>query len=221
MDILTVSLLILIIGVCTFILGKATEVIFRAKVMRSITKKDYGVFGLVSKDQKNIRLFLVNLDKFTITHNNKIWTCQKKKIYRIDSPEKQFTADKGTTRFVEGVPLVFVDDTSLIPLDFYTDAGAVSPYETGATFTAWINNQIAKNMAAFKQQQMLFYVAIMAAAIAAYFGFQAMDVATKANANSQAVVDKLNILYPYDPETQTYQNMPQTTPSSNNIVVVG
>jgi hypothetical protein len=142
------------VGVLTFLMGRLLDTHFRAKVMRMITKKDYGILGIASQDRKNIRKVVVNFEKSIVKLGHQVWVIQSGRVYRQEKPEQGFSFQnsKGEIainvfRYEEGVPMLYVDSTNLKPLDFYpTAAGAVPPEEIGSWLSSWVANQVAKGM---------------------------------------------------------------------------
>jgi hypothetical protein len=182
------SLVALVIGV---LIGMFMNPLFRAKTLRSLTKKEYGILALVSKDKRSSRLFVVNFNEFVLAVAGKKWAGVGGRIYREDAPEKGFYTNDKMVKYREGVPIVYVDDESLTPLEFWSDAGKVSPDEVGSVYTAWVNNQIAKGQARGQQNLQLFLIiAILAAVGAAYFGYQtnAKAEALQAQVSSDHVI---------------------------------
>lgn len=145
---------IFMIGVMAFIVGRILDTHFRAKLMRMITKKDYGILGIASQDRKNIRKVVVNFEHSVIKLGSQVWVIQSGRIYRQEKPETGFSFQnsKGeisvdTFRYEEGIPILYVDITNLKPLNFYPqETGKVPPEELGSFLSSWIANQIAKGM---------------------------------------------------------------------------
>ena len=144
----------LFLGLFAFIIGRIMDTHYRAKLMRMITKKDYGILGIASQDRKNIRKIVVNYENSIIKLGSQVWVIQSGRIYRQEKPETGFSFQnsKGeisvdTFRYEEGVPILYVDITNLKPLNFYPqDSGKVPPEELGSFLSSWIANQIAKGM---------------------------------------------------------------------------
>jgi hypothetical protein len=145
---------LLIIGMLTFILGRLLDTHFRAKVMRIVTKRDYGILAIASQDRKNIRKVVVNFEHSVIKLGNDVWVIQSGRIYRQEKPETGFSFQNArgeisvdTFRYEEGIPILYVDITNLKPLSFYPqETGKVPPEELGSFLSSWIANQIAKGM---------------------------------------------------------------------------
>ena len=145
---------LLIIGMLTFILGRLLDTHFRAKVMRIVTKRDYGILAIASQDRKNIRKVVVNFEHSVIKLGNDVWVIQSGRIYRQEKPETGFSFQNSrgeisvdTFRYEEGIPILYVDITNLKPLNFYPqETGKVPPEELGSFLSSWIANQIAKGM---------------------------------------------------------------------------
>ena len=142
------------LGLFTFFIGRILDTHFRAKIMRTLTKKDYGILGIASQDRKNIRKVVVNFEHSIIKLGSQVWVINSGRIYRQEKPETGFSFQNSrgelsvdTFRYEEGVPILYVDITNLKPLNFYPqETGKVPPEELGSFLSSWIANQIAKGM---------------------------------------------------------------------------
>jgi hypothetical protein len=144
----------LFLGLFAFFVGRILDTHFRAKIMRTLTKKDFGILGIASQDRKNIRKVVVNFEHSIIKLGNQVWVINSGRIYRQEKPETGFSFQNArgelsvdTFRYEEGVPILYVDITNLKPLNFYPqETGKVPPEELGSFLSSWIANQIAKGM---------------------------------------------------------------------------
>lgn len=192
------SVSLLLIGLLTFFLGRILDTHFRAKIMRTITKKDYGILGIASQDRKNIKKVVVNFEHSVIKLGSSVWVIQSGRIYRQEKPETgfSFVNSKGeimvdTFRYEEGVPILYVDITNLKPLNFYPqETGKVPPEELGSFLSSWIANQIAKGMNVINEYRtfliIIIVLAIVILTIDAYILMKLGDVQTAVNAGMAA-----------------------------------
>lgn len=192
------SCAILIIGALTFILGRIMDTHFRAKLMRMITKKDYGILGIASQDRKNVRKVVVNFEHSVIKLGSQVWVIQSGRIYRQEKPETGFSFQnsKGeisvdTFRYEEGIPILYVDITNLKPLNFYPqETGKVPPEELGSFLSSWISNQIAKGMNVINEYKtfllILIVLSIILLTLDAYILMKLGDVQTAITAHAAA-----------------------------------
>ena len=187
-----VGILAIIVGA---VIGKLMDVYFRAKLLRRITKKNYGILGIVSKDWKNIKKILVNFDKDLIKIGDAVWVLKGSQIYREDHPEKGFQVTHDILKWEEGVPTAYVNYETIKPLDFFSEGGKTRPEETGAILLAWVENQIAKRMAQLRMIQTFLIIIIIAGALGAYFSFQSMNTLSELNKKVDSISEKVNILY--------------------------
>jgi len=187
-----------VLALVFFLLGRIADTHFRAKVMRMITKKDYGILGIASQDRKNIRKIVVNFEKSVIKLGSQVWVIQSGRIYRQEKPETGFSFQnsKGelsvdTFRYEEGIPILYVDITNLKPLNFYPqETGKVPPEELGSFLSSWIANQIAKGMNVIAEYKtfllIIIVLAILILTLNVYILMKLGDLTT-AQAAAQAV----------------------------------
>jgi len=171
--IITAGFSMVVLALVFFLLGRIADTHFRAKVMRMITKKDYGILGIASQDRKNIRKIVVNFEKSVIKLGSQVWVIQSGRIYRQEKPETGFSFQnsKGelsvdTFRYEEGIPILYVDITNLKPLNFYPqETGKVPPEELGSFLSSWIANQIAKGMNVIAEYKTFLLIIIVLAIV--------------------------------------------------------
>lgn len=192
------SISLLIVGLLTFFLGRVLDTHFRAKMLRMITKKDYGILGIASQDRKNIKKVVVNFEKSVVKLGTSVWVIQSGRIYRQEKPETgfSFVNSKGeilvdTFRYEEGLPILYVDITNLKPLNFYpVEGGKVPPEELGSFLSSWIANQIAKGMNVIAEYKtfllIIIVLAIVILTLDAYILMKLGDVQTAVNAANTA-----------------------------------
>ena len=145
----------------SFLVGKWLDPFWRAKTLRNFTKKNYFIIYKVPKDRKRLTPFVVNVDKGLIQHKGSMWICSRGKIYEEKAPEK--TTDlknDNITLWREGVPVVFLSEDSLLPLDFEEMTTEIKPEEVDAVLSGWVANQTFKD-AFMKNQQTMMLLAVL------------------------------------------------------------
>ena len=163
------------------VVGKMLDPLFRAKIFRTVLKKDFGCLGILSPDTKTIKLVVVNFSKDVIEHKGKVWIILKDRIYRHDKPERGFSLTRPNlpVKWIEGVPVLYVNELSYEPIDLAGTTGEVRPDEVNSVFSSWINNQLAKALAkilsTFKNQQQLLIVCCVLSLLAAGVGYLTMQ----------------------------------------------
>jgi hypothetical protein len=171
--------------------GKLLDVFFRAKLLRMITKKEWGILAIMSPDTKSVQMVVVNFSKDIITVKGKVWIVLKDRIYRHDKPERGISMTSTTIpiKWIDGIPILYVNETSYLPINIQGTQGEVRPEEVNSVFSSWINNQLAKMLAkvmsSFKNMQTLLMITCVLALLAAgvaYLAFQNTN-------NIQATVD--------------------------------
>lgn len=198
--ILAMSLLAVIAAVIAYVAGKYTDPIARAKMLRRVLRKNYITIGVVSKDHKTVRYKCWNAKSDVMNVNGKLWVGQENRIYRKDKTEEGFGINENTPiHFEEGVPVIYVDEDTIKPIDFYPEKEVVKPAGLSEALNAWNLNQLAKGLAQVQQLQLLLYVILAIAAIGAYFAFDADGKAAKALDASTWTVNTLNSSTVFNP----------------------
>jgi len=176
-----------------WIIGRAMDLHYRAKLMKQFFKKDYGLVGLVSKDWKTIKYRIANFSKDYIqVGKNEVWIIESSHIYRQDKPEKGFYAEEHNVKWEEGVPVIYVDRDNLKPIDFYPQTGNVKPEQVGAVLNAWVANAMAKGALAMKNQQMMLLICILVGLLAFGMAYMAWQGVNQTNAKLDIITNALN-----------------------------
>jgi hypothetical protein len=205
---------VLVLG--AFFIAKWSDIYWQIKQKRKYLKKDFHLACIVSKDMKNITPKIFNPEQSTIWHDGKVYTVEKRRIYRKDKPEDGFMVPK--PKFEEGIPVIYIDDESFRPLDFdFTTPTVAKPGEAGAILKSWEVNAAAKAMVSaydkMKQQAMFVMIILGLCVLIAglvYFTYTAADNSNKQLANQQVQITEIHdYLMPPPPN---YTN--STTPSA-------
>ena len=140
--------------------------VMRCKVLRKVTRQNYGVVNFVGKGSKIISK-IKNFDYSLIWRQKDCWVLTKDRIYQMTkdgnaaNDGKRLDAE-GVVTIVETVPVLFVDMDSMEPLSLSTgDRIPVYPSEIGPSLKAWVDNQRAKMLQVRKTSDILIYVAII------------------------------------------------------------
>lgn len=104
------------------------------KIMKFITKKNYGVVVIVAG--KTMIDMIKNLDKDYIKINDIIYIIQKSRIYYNDGVTSQ-PIDANAVKFSAGIPFIYLDVNSLTPLSFEKDDLNITPEEISAPLKAY------------------------------------------------------------------------------------
>lgn len=196
MDVNTIILIMVWVVIALgagWIIGRAMDLHYRAKLMRQFMKKDFGLVGLVSKDWKTIKYRITNFGNDMIqVGKNEIWVIESSHIYRQDKKEKGFYAEENNIKWEEGIPVIYVDRENLKPIDFYPQVGNVKPEQVGAVLNAWVANQMAKGALAMKNQQMLLFIAILVGLLAFGMAYMAWQGVNQVNQKLDTLNDKFN-----------------------------
>ena len=150
--------------------------VMRCKVMRKVTRQNYGVVNFVGKGNKIISK-IKNFDYSLIWRTNDCWVLTRDRIYQNTKDgnaanDGNMIDPESVTTLVETVPVIFVDMDSMEPLSIHAkDRIAVYPSEIGPALKAWMDNQRAKMMGAKKATDMLMYIVIIVAIAAVGVSF--------------------------------------------------
>jgi len=136
-----------IFGFCLcFVAGLLSNVLFRAWLMNAMNKGRYGVLYLCSKDKRQQNGIIVDLTKDILMVDGHTWIVDQGHIYRKDVKTKGFYT-KQNFNMEEGVPTVYVDRDTMLPLSFYEEKSNIPPKEMYAFLKSWIDNERAKLLA--------------------------------------------------------------------------
>lgn len=158
------------------ILGWMFDPYIRCKMMRRMTKKNYGMINFISKGNKMVAK-MKDFDNSLIWKKNECWVLSKEGIHQLTkngnalNEGKVINADSIVT-VVDTVPMIYVDLDSFEVLTFAREGRErVKPSEIGSSLKAWEDNQRAKLMSAQKTMNILIVVAVIAAVAAAFLGY--------------------------------------------------
>jgi len=151
------------------LIGRLLDPYWRASMLRRITKKDYGVVNILSKDNRRIASLVVNFENDVVNYGGNVWIFEKSHIYRKNKIERGFTISKGEKpneeptpiKFEEGLPSVFVDKDTMKPKDFWQeDKPKVPSAEMSGFLLGYTENQIQKSLG-WARNNLLFILVIM------------------------------------------------------------
>lgn len=144
-----------------------TNPFIRCKILRKLTKKDYGIVFFIGKGN---RLFTktINFTRDILTFKDGIWVLEKNRIYQFaENPDTSKIIDPDAIHLiVDTVPVIFLDLNKRRILTFQKEESDVHPTEISAIFTAWIKNQLMKGMFLRKRLDVYFILLIIISFIA-------------------------------------------------------
>lgn len=155
--------------------GRILDIHWRAKTLRSMLKRDYGLINIVNKDYKVIKSTMIDFNADELQVGPERWISNKHHIYRKDKREKGFFVDETCVKWEEGVPVIYVDHDHLTPVDFYPPDGTTKPIEISAWLTAWDINQRAKEGKGASQQKtilIILAILVVGALVMLYYNLQ-------------------------------------------------
>jgi hypothetical protein len=145
------------------------DIVMRCKIMRKLTRRNWGIINFVGKGNRVISK-IKNFDEGLIWSQDSCWVLNRDKVchYSKDGnliiDEKREIDPDSVITVVETVPVVFVDMESFEPLSIgITGREKVLPSEIGNSIKAWMDNQRMKMMGMKKVDDYLMYVVIICA----------------------------------------------------------
>jgi len=143
----------------------------RAKALRFLTKKNYGIINLVSKG-KNIISMVKDFDNSVVVIKDRLLLLKKNRVYRMTKENKSTEVIKPENIFyLDGVPVLFFDIDGMKPLSFFKEEDTSDPQDVGATLLGWLNNQYAKALFFKRTMQIAGGILLVLVAVAVYFGY--------------------------------------------------
>lgn len=172
----------------------------RAKIRRSITKKNYGIVNFVSKGAR-IMSTIKNFDYDILFVGDGVWILERNKVYMQDKNDgimgtkAVYPILPEHVNSVIGIPVIFLDVDTMRPLSFHKEAGEANPIDLASTMKGYIMNQLAKNMF-FKRTFMLLIIIVIATSVLNLgLTYQVYDMASKYDEflpRLQALADKVD-----------------------------
>ena len=148
----------------------------RCKILRKMTRKNYGIINFVGKGQKLISK-IKNFEQALVWKKNEVWIISEEFVYQLTKDgdsivEKGKINPESIVTLIDTVPVMFVDVDSMQPLTLARDRReGINPLELGATLKSWVDNQLAKAMF-LKQTYNIYFVIIIGCSIGAIlFGY--------------------------------------------------
>lgn len=177
-------------------IGRMLDPYYRIRQMRRFLKRDYLILKKVGKDAKTIIARIINAESTAFLHRGGVWVVEKGRIYRdlgfekggnVRIKEGGFDFRPGMSEvkisYEEGVPVIYVDDEHIKPLNFNNEEALTSPSGAGGAIVAWVLNQIAKGAGDMQKYTIFFILLGLLATASLYFAWQANgqigDIKTK------------------------------------------
>ena len=212
-----IVVIFVILGFGAYLFGMWSNVIWRCKQLRSFLKKNYIIINLLDKDKKGIVQAVVNAVKGKIIYRDFTWYITEGSIWRLIeiSAEKEVPdakpGAKDSSRLlskepkhhnfmdnivhVEGVPMVFLDMDTLMPVGFENSTAKVKANEISAFLQADWMNEYAKMQAQNKQMSLLLILAVilsLATIVVCYVMIGGVDQKVSAVQGQTAILSKIS-----------------------------
>jgi len=166
---------------------------FRVKILKRLTRRNYGYVRFLSSNRL-IKTVVANLDKDVVKFGDGIYLIDKQSIKREgeDTPSSD-VIDESKIKFEEGISTIYYDIDDIMPIDFDTSRKNPLaqedkfrlPTQVSATLNKEIAVEKAKAMKAFKTQQNVLMIAMLAMIVLTlYFSYSIY-------ANNKKLVDTI------------------------------
>jgi hypothetical protein len=155
----------------------------RAKVMRTLFKRNYGIVNFVSKG-KQIISRVKDFDFDLLFVDNGLWILSKNRIYRTEKRDGAYIESEAhplngsDISFISGIPTIFLDVDTMMPLKFEHETSEANPIDLGSTLRGWLMNQLAKNMFFKNTFTIMTLLTIGLIAIVVYLSWQNYSMVT-------------------------------------------
>lgn len=153
----------------------------RARVMRTMFKKNYGIVNFVSRGGKIIAK-VKNFDMDLLFTNDGVWVLNPNRVFRLaksgEGTEEEASnpiSEKHITT-VMGIPNLFLSIDTMEPLTFDKDEGGPNPIDLASTMKGYIMNQLAKNMFFKKTFTAVSILSIVLIIVDVYFTWEIYNV---------------------------------------------
>jgi hypothetical protein len=123
----------------------------RIKVMRSMTKKNYGYVHIVTRGNV-IMTKIKDFNRALLWMDDGVWEMNPNKIFKELGVSENLGDQAGMPikaehiHTISGIPSIFISIDSMKPLSFHMEKGDANPIDLAATLNGYIMNQAAKNM---------------------------------------------------------------------------
>lgn len=167
----------------------------RCKVLRKVTKKNYGILHFVGKGGKIVPK-IKNFDEGLIWKDDECWVIAKDFVYQITKDGNKINENKridprNIVTLIDTVPTVFVDIDSFEPLRLSSEGREpVNPLEIGSVLKAWVDNQKAKILAGRGRVDILMVATLL-------MSIAAVIISVMVLSKLDEIISSLSIILPY------------------------
>ena len=171
----------------------------RCKLLRRMTKRNYGIVNFVGKGNKMVSK-IKNFDDALIWIKNKVWVITREQIYQLtkqgdDIVEGNHIEPDNIISLIETVPVLFVDMDSMQPLSLAREGReAINPEELGSTLKSWADNQLAKAIMLKKTMDIYFVIMIICSIASCMIGYVLYTRITDVQAQLDGIQSQLSIV---------------------------
>lgn len=186
-----------------YLLGRYFDPFWRCKVLRERLKRNYLVARLINKDTHSIFLAVINAENDKIVRGDRRWYVSAGRMWRereIKTGEsKALLKNKSVnildvSEYVEGVPVVNLDDESLEPVNYESVQSPVKPREMSAFLQADWMNEMAKMISANKNTTLMLQLMLIGVVISLYFSFTINETVNRIDATQKAQQGQIDLI---------------------------
>lgn len=146
----------------------------RAKFLRLVTKKNYGIVHIVSKGNY-ISTMVKDLDQSLIQKGEAIWGISKDCVINLNKKESHKITDEHI-KYYSNVPVIYLDYESMKPLSFIQDKTDISPKQIGSSLLGWAMVQKKKAIRMQKQINYMYLIIAVLIGINIYLTFMVYQI---------------------------------------------
>jgi len=129
----------------------------RCKLLRIMTKKNYGIIHIVSKGQRIVTM-IKDLDESIIMKGEAIWGISKGYIYNINKKNHKLPLLPKHINYMSNVPTLYLDYETMKPLSFHSEKTEISPKQLGSSLVGWAMVQKKKAIRQQKQVNIMYLI---------------------------------------------------------------
>lgn len=143
----------------------------RTRLLRLITKRNYGVVHLVSKG-KTIATMVKDLDESIIQKKDSMWGIAQGYIYNLNKKNIKHEITPEMIKYIGVVPTLYLDYDTVKPLNFYKEKSPLSPKQLSGSLVGWAMIQKKKAVRMQKQINVMYIIIAVLVCVAIYLTFQ-------------------------------------------------
>jgi len=137
----------------------------RCLMLRRMRGRNYGMVNFVHRGGQRMVTRIKNFDDDVIIQDTKMWILQNDGIYYVDRDRNKMVHAKIDSKHIKtmsgGIPVLYLDPDTMIPLTFHSVQSMSNPQQFGSTILGYIYNQLAKALFMKKGLQIFFIIILV------------------------------------------------------------